>query len=67
MIICYLNYFYNCYLYPNISAVFIFGYRIFMRLEYQSVWLIKIARPLTLAVIPQLVIVSRKISDIFIF
>ncbi len=53
------------YLSPNISMMFIFGYRLLRRSENQTIWLVQIAGPLTFPVSCQFVIMAWQIAYIF--
>ncbi len=64
MVISYFNDFNSFYLYPDITSILIFRYRVFVRLKNQPIWMVKITSPLPFPVFRQLVITTRKKPNI---
>ena len=65
MIIHYFYNFYSFYLYPDILTVFIGRNRVFVRLKYQPIRLVKVTAPLPFPILPQLMVVPRQVTHIF--
>lgn len=65
MIVCNLYYFYAFDFQPYISSHGISRYRLLMWLEYQTIWLIEIACPLTFATRLQFVKITRDMTHVF--